>query len=146
MTLLRAKRLAGVLLTLAMAGAFAAPAQPKRVLILHSFSSGYFVNGLRTELNRQLPGRVDFYEHWLVSARFGGQGEDAAFADYLNGLFATHPLDLIITLGGPAANFIQRYQQRRFASTPLLLTDVEERRLTTFSLAANETVVASTID
>jgi len=100
MTLLRAKRLAGVLLTLAMAGAFAAPAQPKRVLILHSFSSGYFVNGLRTELNRQLPGRVDFYEHWLVSAR----------------------------------------------STPLLLTDVEERRLTTFSLAANETVVASTID
>ena len=119
--------------------------QPKRLLILHSYApefGDYFAKTLRTELNTQLPGRLDLYENWLVSARFASQGEDSAYADYLSALFADRPFDLIITLGGPAANFVQRHQPSLFPNTPVLMTGVDERRVAAFSLTANETAVS----
>jgi signal transduction histidine kinase len=97
---------------------------------------------MRVQLGRQLPGRFELYEEWLVSARFSDRQEDAPFASYLDTLFADHPIDLVITLGAPAANFVQRYQQSLFRNTPELLTDVEERRASGSSLTPNETAVA----
>jgi len=121
---------------------------PKRVLLLHSWGPEFgdlYAKDMRVQLGRQLPGRLELYEEWLVSARFADRQEDAAFASYLNTLFAAHPLDLVITLGAPAANFVQRYHQSLFRSTPELLTDVEERRASSPSLTANETVVAISV-
>ncbi|MBV9727118.1 MAG: HAMP domain-containing histidine kinase [Gammaproteobacteria bacterium] len=100
---------------------------------------------MRVQLSRQLPGRFELYEEWLVSARFEDRQEDAEFAGYLNRLFAAHPIDLVITLGAPAANFVQRYQQSLFRTTPELLTDVEERRASRSSLAPNEAAVAISV-
>jgi signal transduction histidine kinase len=116
--------------------------------MLHSWGPEFgdlYAKDMRVQLSRQLPGRFELYEEWLVSARFADRQEDAAFASYLNTLFADHPIDLVITLGAPAANFVQRYQQSLFRTTPELLTDVEERRASRSSLAPNETAVAGTI-
>jgi signal transduction histidine kinase len=127
-----------------MGAPLVAAEQPKRVLILHSYApefGDYFAKNLRSELNSQLPGRLDLYENWLVSARFASQGEDSAYADYLSALFADRPFDLVITLGGPAANFVQRHQPSLFPNTPVLMTGVDERRVAAFSLSANETAV-----
>jgi signal transduction histidine kinase len=137
----------GLLLTLVTTVVAQAQA-PKRVLLLHSWGPEFgdlYAKDMRVQLSRQLPGRLELYEEWLVSARFTDRQEDAPFASYLNTLFADHPIDLVITLGAPAANFVQRYHQSLFGATPELLTDVEERRASGPSLAPNETVVAISV-
>ena len=142
-----ARLIGGLLLTLATA-IVAQAEPPKRVLMLHSWGPEFgdlYAKDMRVQLSRQLPGRFELYEEWLVSARFTDRQEDAAFAGYLNSLFADHPIDLVITLGAPAANFVQRYQQSLFRTTPELLTDVEERRASAPSLTPNETVVAISV-
>jgi signal transduction histidine kinase len=137
----------GLLLTLATS--FVAQAEsPKRVLMLHSWGPEFgdlYARDMRVQLSRQLAGRFELYEEWLVSAHFADRQEDADFASYLNKLFADHPIDLVITLGAPAANFVQRYQQSLFRTTPELLTDVEERRASRSSLTPNETAVAISV-
>lgn len=134
-----------MLFTFALTASVAVAAQPKRLLILHSYAPEFgdnFAKTLRSELNRQMPGQLDLYENWLVSARFASQGEDAAFADYLGALFADRPFDLIVTLGGPAANFVERHHKTLFPKTPVLMTGVDERRVSAFTLNANETAVS----
>jgi signal transduction histidine kinase len=131
------------LLSLAVTVAAAAP--PKRILILHSFGpefGDYWVKPVREELDRQLPGRIDVYESWLVSARFATSDVDPAYASYLRSLFADHPLDLIITFGAPAANFVQKHRQTLFPSVPALFGDVEERRVPPSSFTENDAAVA----
>ena len=139
-----AKSLVGaVLLCVAMTVAAAQP--PKRVLVLHSFGPEFgdaIARPLRDELDRQLPGGVDLYENWLASARFATTDEDPAFANYLRALFADRPLDLIVTFGAPAANFVQRYRRSLFPSVPALLADVEERRVRPAGFTGNDTAVA----
>jgi signal transduction histidine kinase len=138
----------GVLL-LMLAISFVAHAEPpKHVLLLHSWGPEFgdlYARDMRVELGRRLPG-VELYEEWLVSARFADRQDDTAFASYLNTLFANHPVDLVITLGAPAANFVQRNQQSLFHSTPELFTDVEERRVSGRLLAPNETAVAISVN
>jgi signal transduction histidine kinase len=139
-----ARLIGGLLLTLATAIVVQAQ-PPKQVLMLHSWGPEFgdlYARDMRVQLGRQMPGRFELYEEWLVSARFTDRQEDATFASYLNTLFANHPIDLVITLGAPAANFVQRHQQSLFRTTPKLLTDVEERRASDSSLTPNETVVA----
>src|SRR5215472_893863 len=95
----------------------AASAPPKRVLIIHSFPPGYeggFGEKLRDELDTQLSGQLDVREDWLGSASLTSGGEDPAFVDYLNSLFAGRSIDLVIAVGSPAANFLQRYRQQLF--------------------------------
>ena len=137
-----------ILVTLVMSIVVAGEQPPKRVLMLHSFGPDFgdlYSKDLRAELDRELPGRLDLYEEWLVSARFSTSEEDAALGNYLSSLFADHPLDLIITLGAPAANFVQKYRQTLFARTPELLADVEERIVDSARLQGEETSVAASI-
>ena len=146
MTAAPARFIAAVLLTVTTVAAVAAapvqPDQPKRVLILNSSTFNTIADTLRTELNRQLSGRLDLYEEWLVSARFSAAADDEAFANYLATLFANHPLDLVVALGGPATNFVRKYEQRVFHSTPVLFAEVEARKLSQVTFAPNETGLA----
>ena len=142
-----ARLIGAVLLALNMVAA--AAQQPKHVLMLHSFGPDFgdeYAKDLRAEIDRQLPGQVDLYESWLISARFIGGQADAAFASYLRSLFADHPLDLIVTVGAPAADFVHRYRERLFVSTPVLLTDIEQRRIAAAVNDPNETAVPFSID
>jgi signal transduction histidine kinase len=129
--------------------AVAAPANPKRVLMLHSFGPDFgdeYAKDLRAEIDRRLPGEVDLYESWLISARFATREGDTAFASYLKALFSDHPLDLVVTLGAPAADFVEKYRQPLFAATPVLLTDIEERRVARVHPGANDTAVPFSVD
>jgi signal transduction histidine kinase len=133
-----------MLLTVAVGIAAAGEQPPKRVLIFHSFGPDFgdlYSKDLRAELDRELPGRLDLYEEWLVSARFSAPQEDTAFVEYLSKLFADHPLDLIITLGAPAAEFIRKHRQTLFPQTPELLADVEQRRVDSSSPPSEEAAV-----
>lgn len=136
-------------LLLMLGAAVVAHAQPpKRVLVLHSWGPEFgdlYAKDTRLQLSRELSGRCELYEQWLVSARFADSQDDSALAGYLNSMFAAHPLDLVITLGAPAANFVERHREVLFRGTPKLLADVEERRVTASRLTPGATAVAITV-
>ncbi len=129
----------------------AATAQPKRVMLLHSFGREFkpwseYATTIREELNRQSLWPLDITEHSVVTARSSDEDPEAAFAEYLRALFAKRPLDLIVSLGAPAAAFVQRHRQQLFATTPMVFTAVEVRRVRYSDLTANDAVVAVRTD
>ena len=56
------------------------------------------------------------------------------------------PPDLIVALGAPAAEFVQRYRARLFPKTPMMFTAVEARRVQYDKLTENDTVAAAAHD
>jgi signal transduction histidine kinase len=136
---------------LAFAAGNGTAAEPKRVLLLHSFGWNFqaediFGDYLRTDLAEKSPYPLDPYEVLLEIARFSDGERDEAFAGYLRALFATHPPDLIITLVSPAARFIQRHRRDLFPSTPVIFAALDARAIKDATLTANDTMVAVSID
>jgi signal transduction histidine kinase len=120
--------------------------EPKRVLLLHSFGRDFspwseYARTFREELVRQSPDATDVYEASLATARFADD-QEGPFIDYLNALFGKRRLDLIVTIGGPAANFIQQHRKQLFPSVPALYTALENRVVSQNALTANDAVVA----
>lgn len=129
----------------------AAAAEPKRVLLLHSFGQDVkpwseYAKAIRAELNRQSPWPLDLYEYSLVTARFSDENPEVPFAAYLGALFAKRQPDLIVSIGAPAAGFVQRHRQKLFPTTPMLLTVVDQRRVQYSVLTANDAVLAVAIN
>jgi signal transduction histidine kinase/ABC-type uncharacterized transport system substrate-binding protein len=142
--------LAAVLLILTTMEADAA-AESKRVMLLHSFGRefkpwGEYATTIREELNKQSPWPLDITEHSVVTARSSDEEPEAAFVEYLRQLFAKQPPDVIVSLGAPAAAFVQRHRQQLLATTPMVLTAVEVRRVRYSDLTANDAVVAVRTD
>ena len=133
------------------AGQVTLAAESKRVLLLHSFGRDFkpwseYAKAIRAELDRQSPWPLDIKEHSLVTARSSDENPEAPFVEYLRALFAKHPLDLIVSIGAPAANFVQRHRQRLFANTPMVLMAVDQRRVQYSNLTANDAAVAVRIN
>jgi signal transduction histidine kinase len=129
----------------------AASAEPRRVLLLHSFGSNFspyndYVVKLREDLARQSSEPMDVYEVSLAIARFAEDEREKPFVDYLDSLFVGRRLDLVMTVGAPAAGFVQRHRQQVFPSTPVLFTAVDQRRLKEADFSVNDATVAITID
>jgi signal transduction histidine kinase len=138
-----------VVLLLAMTGT--ATAEPKRILLLHSFGRDFspwaeVARSFRAELDRISPEAIEFHDAALATERFGANQDEGPFVDYLQSLFAKSRLDLIVAIGAPAARFVQRYRQQLFPSTPMLFTAVEQRRVPLATLGKNDTVVAISTD
>jgi PAS domain S-box-containing protein len=141
--------LGALLAVLAAGGAAAAP--PTEVLVLHSFGLEFapyntFSESFRTELGKRLDSPVEFHDVGLESARFEGEASEGPLVDYLDALFARQRLDLVVTIGGPAAHFGQKYRPRLFSTTPMLIAAVDQRLLQTVALTTNDAVVAVTHD
>ena len=108
----------------------AADPEPKRVLMLHSFGPRFkpwsdYAQSIRSEISRQWHKPVDFLDQSLVNARLDDEKSEALFAEYLQALYTSRPIDLIVAIGAPAAAFVQRYRQRLFPVTPMIFTAVE---------------------
>jgi hypothetical protein len=124
---------------------------PKQVLLLYSFGRDFrpwseYAKNIRMELNQQSPWPLDITENSLVTARFPDGDSETAFAEYLRALFAKRSPDLILSLGAPAAAFVQRQRQQLFAAAPAVFAVVEQRRVQYPSLTANDAVVAQKIN
>jgi signal transduction histidine kinase len=116
-------------------------------MLLHSFGRDFkpwseYGKAMRAELDRQSPWPLDIIENSLVTARFSDENPEVPFVEYLRALFAKHPLDLIVSIGAPAANFVQRHRQRLFATTPMVFMAVDQRRVHYSNLTANDAAVA----
>jgi hypothetical protein len=123
-----------------------ADVEPKRILMLHSFGLRFkpwtdYAQFIRSEITRRSQRSVDFHDHSLLNARLADDKSDGPFVDYLHAVYAQKPPDLILALGAPAANFVQRYRHRIFPGTPMVFTAVEQRRVEYDKLTDNDTVV-----
>jgi signal transduction histidine kinase len=131
---------------------FSAPAaQPRRVLLLHSYGREFapfnsFSEMFRTELAQQYGESIEFFDAALESARFEGDSTETLFTAYLEALFADRKLDLVVPIGGPAARFVQRYRGRLFPKTPMLLAAVDQRHLQPDMVDPNTAVVTVSYD
>ena len=119
----------------------------KKIIILHSFGRdfrpwGQYAKTIREQLGRLSPWQLDIQDHSLVSARSSNENPEPAFIAYLKELNTVRPPDLIISIGAPAANFVQRNRKELFHDTPMVLTAVERRRVDFASLSSDDTVVA----
>jgi signal transduction histidine kinase len=126
-------------------------AEPKRVMILHSFGRDFkpwseYAKAIRAELDRQSRWPLNLHEYSLEIAGSGDENPEGPFVDYLHAVFANRPLDLIVSIGAPAATFVQRHRQYLFRTTPMLLTVVDQRRVQYSVLTENDAVVAVAID
>jgi signal transduction histidine kinase/ABC-type uncharacterized transport system substrate-binding protein len=121
--------------------------KPKRVMILQSFGPDFkpwadYARAIRAEIERLSPGPVEFLEHPLLNR----ENSDDAFVEYLSSIYTHYPLDLIVAIGGPAANFVQLHRQRLFPRVPMLVTALDRRRVQNEKLTDNDAVVPVTID
>jgi signal transduction histidine kinase len=148
---------AAVILLVSIGGSAAQPksgepaAQPKTILFIDSFGPNFqqgilWSREIQNELNRQSPWSLDIQEHALVTARNGDEAAEAKFVEYLRVLYAQRPPDLIVTMGGPAARFIQRHRADLYPTTPMLLAAVEVRLLDPSMLSEQDAVTAVRFD
>ena len=142
--------LVGILLLL-VATADAAAADAKRILLIHSFAQEFspwreYAYHVRAELRRQLPGPVEIFEASLATARLTDKTLDDAFAQYLGTLSARYNLDLVVTIGAPAANFFLKVREQTFPAVPMIFTGVEKRRVSLSDLTTSDVVVPSMVD
>jgi signal transduction histidine kinase len=119
----------------------------KRVLILHSFGREFrpwseYALRIKAELQRQSQWPLDLQEHTLLTARFNNPGPEAPFVDYLRSLYADRPPDIVLSIGAPAARFVQKYRAQLFPETPMVLTAVEQRLVDATLLTNNDTVIS----
>jgi signal transduction histidine kinase len=82
---------------------------------------------LRTEFRKLSSQRLVFYELSLQPASAPANTNEESFLRYVLSTFKGQELDLIVTVGGPAARFAHKHRDRLFPSTPLLLAAVDER-------------------
>ncbi len=125
--------------------------EPKRILVLHSVGRDFspwaeLARSFRAEVDQKSLEPIDFYEASLSSERLGANKDEGALSNYLQALFAERRLDLVVSIGAPAATFLQSNRPTLFPSVPMLLTGVEQRRVSFGKLTANDTVVAISND
>jgi signal transduction histidine kinase len=128
-----------------------AAAEPKRVLLLHSFGPQFvpwvfFAGQFREELFKRSPDKIDLYEASLEGARVQQPDEQGPLVDYLAALFGTRKLDLIVTIGAPATFFVQKYRTKFFPSTPVVIGAPEQRAIDYRALTSNDAPVPVRLD
>jgi len=129
----------------------ATAAQPKKIVVLHSYSQSFepgatWNREIRNQLSRQSPWPLEIQQHSLVTAQGGDDAAEAKFVEYLGALYAQRPPDLIVAIGAPAARFVQRHRTDLYPTTPMLLAAVELRRVEPSMLSEQDTVAGVRFD
>jgi signal transduction histidine kinase len=128
-----------------------AAAQQKKILFLHSFGAKFqpwttWSREIGRELNRQSPWPLDIQEQSLVTAQRGDDPSETKFAEYLKALYTPRAPDLVVSMGAPAARFVQRHRADLFPTTPMLLAAIEVRRVDPSMLSEQDAVVGVRAD
>lgn len=121
--------------------------EAKRVLMLHSFGPDFrpwsvYARSIKVALEQQSPWPLDVQEHNLLTARFNNPGPEAPFVDYLRSLYADRQPDIVLSIGAPAARFVQKYRGQLFPGAPMVLTAIEQRLVDRSLLTDNDTVIS----
>jgi PAS domain S-box-containing protein len=100
-----------------------------------------FAMNFPPELDRRY-GPTTFYDVTLQPASFSQLPQEKPIVDYLVSTVSGQKLDLVVTVGGPAAVFALKCRQQLFPAIPTVLAAVDYRHLQNFVLGANDTAVS----
>jgi signal transduction histidine kinase len=128
-----------------------AAAEPRRVLMVHAFGHAYspwsdMAGSFRAELIKRSPEPIDLYEVSLDTARIQDPEDEGPFVEYIRAILLGRKLDLIVPVGAPAAFFMQRYRQRLFPTTPMLIVGADVRRIPSTTLTEKDAAVLLDLD
>jgi PAS domain S-box-containing protein len=140
-------RILFVALIVSSADSTAGGIEPRRILLLHSFGRDLtpldmVAMNFPAEFDRRWGGPTSFYDLTLQPASFGQPPQEKPVVDYLASLVSGRQVDMVVTIGGPAALFAQKYRQQLFPSVPVVFAAVDYRHLQNSVLSDNETVVS----
>jgi ABC-type uncharacterized transport system substrate-binding protein len=105
-----------------------------------------FADALMRELVRASREPIQFLEVSLQATRASGEVPDVSTAQRIRSAFERGRVDLLITIGGPAAIFAQQFRQELFPATPTLIAGVDQRFVENGTFSDNETAVATQHD
>ena len=143
-------RLGWLLLLLTAGGGFAA--EPKRVLVVHSFGNAAppfttASTAFESTLAKEMGKPVDLDEVSLDVARYATLDIEEALVDLMRRRQTKWQPDLVVPVGSPAGVFVAQYRDRLFpATTPVIYTGMDQRRLPPGTLQHNATFVGASYD
>jgi signal transduction histidine kinase len=125
--------------------------ETRHVLVLSSSERPFapqsgFADALVRELIRSSREPIDFVEESVQAARASAEAPDASIAQRIRFAFRSQRLDLVMTIGGPAAIFAQQFRRELFPATPMLIAGVDRRFVEHGTFTDNETTVATQHD
>ena len=123
----------------------------KRVLIIHSYGKNFlpwaeYATGIRGELVRQSPSPLSIEDYPLFTAASVDGISEGPFAEYLRSLYSRQPPDLIVTMGAPAAIFVQKHRAALFPAAPALFAAVDHRFVQQAALTDKDAAVPVAIE
>jgi signal transduction histidine kinase len=126
-------------------------AEPKRVLLLHSFGHAYapwsdIAASFQSDLVKNSPEPIDLFEVSLDTARVKTLESEGPFVEYVRALFSGREPDLIVPVGAPAAHFMQRHRSQLFPTAPMLIIGAEARRIPNTALTERDAAVLLDLD
>lgn len=137
---------------LPLVAASAPAAQPKRVLVVHSFVNAappFTTHSLafEAELAAKLGKQIDLDEVSLDVARYADLDMEQALVEFLRKRHAQWQPDLVVPIGSPAGVFLAQHRDRLFPKeTPIIYTGMDRRRLPAGALEQNATFVGESFD
>lgn len=132
-----------------LASAFCATgAEPKRVLVVHSFGTvappfTTHSTAFEAELVKRMGNKVDLDEVSLDMARYAAPDMQEALCDYLEKRGEKWKPDLVVPIGGPAGIFVAKFRHRLFHEIPILYCSLDQRLLGPEALDSNTTFVGA---
>ena len=125
--------------------------QTRQVLVLSSSERPFapqsgFADVLVRELIRSSRDPIHFVEVAVQPARASSDAPDISTAQRIRAAVGSQRLDLVMTIGGPAATFAQQFRQELFPGTPMLIAGVDRRFVEHGTFTDNETTLATQHD
>src|SRR5688572_3878468 len=128
----------------------ASAAEPKRVLIVHSFGRAMPTAGqtqaFESELVAKMGGPVDLDEVSVDMARYADADMQEAIAEFLQKHQAKWRPDLVVPIAAPAGMFVAKYRDRLFPDTPILYLAADPRLLAPGALDKNAAYIGHKLD
>ncbi len=143
--------LSGLRLLFLLLTTLGAAAQPKRVLIVHSFVNAappFTTHSMafETTLTTEMGEPVDLDEITLDVARYATSDMEEALVEYLRKRQEKWQPDLVVPVGSPAGVFVAQYRDRLFPMTPVIYTGMDRRRLPPDALQKNAAFIGESFD
>ena len=139
------------LVLLALMAHSAAGAEPKRVLIVHSFGRATppFATqstAFQTTLTKELRDSVEIDEVSLDMASYRQPDLEGPFIEFLRARVSTWQPDLVIPVGAPAGQFVVKHRDHLFPRASIIYTAMDRRTLPADAFQNNATFVGDSFD